>query len=173
MPAQPPTSKKTGHPPLPTLPSAKKLVGPIIFKIGRGGPFCSSIVTCVSPGVSDETGKSPRPYSQIGRTGRSSQVAAPPANYFGEGGRALRQSDLKRGRDRLGVTPKVTDTQSFTKTATGTSRLRCCPLPWRTAPKAPCSPQGTGPPSSRSQGSLRPAPVPRQYRALRQSPRWR
>jgi len=47
------------------------MIGPIIFKNGRGGRTFSSTVTCGSTGTSDEKGWSPRPYSINGRTDRS------------------------------------------------------------------------------------------------------
>ena len=54
-----PPSKKAGHPLPSTLHTTKNLAGPIIFKTDRGDRSCSIIVTCVSPGVSDEKGRSP------------------------------------------------------------------------------------------------------------------
>jgi len=63
-----PPSKKIGNPPPPATRTAKKPVGPIIFEIGQVGLFRSSSATCVSPGISDETGWSPRSYPIIGRS---------------------------------------------------------------------------------------------------------
>lgn len=60
----PPASKKIGHPPSPTSRSEKKLIGPIDFKIGRGGLFYSSATTFASTGVSDETEWSVRSFSK-------------------------------------------------------------------------------------------------------------
>ena len=60
----PPTSKKIGRPLPPTVRFAKKLIGPIDFKTGRGDLFYSSIITCASTGTSDETGWSVRSFSK-------------------------------------------------------------------------------------------------------------
>jgi len=73
----PPPQKKSVTPLPPTLHSTENLVGPIIFKIGRGGLFCSSARTYASTGVSGERGWSPRPYSRIGRSDRSYAVVGP------------------------------------------------------------------------------------------------
>lgn len=71
-PTHPPLPPKKSVTPLPpTSHSAEKMVGPIIFKIGRGDLFFSSTRTYVSTGLSDENGWSPRPYLISGRTDRS------------------------------------------------------------------------------------------------------
>jgi hypothetical protein len=52
-------------PPLPPTPrTAKKIIGPINFQIGRGDPSCSSFPACISTGLSDETGWSVRSFSK-------------------------------------------------------------------------------------------------------------
>jgi|WetSurMetagenome_2_1015567.scaffolds.fasta_scaffold113670_2 hypothetical protein len=66
--------KKPGTPLPPSFNSAEKMIGPIIFKTGRGGLFCSNNRTCGSPGTSGEKGWSVRPYLIWGRTDRSQIV---------------------------------------------------------------------------------------------------
>ena len=60
----PPASKKSGTPLLTALRSAKKMIGPIVFKIDRGDRSHSSTITCVSTGISDETEWSVRSFSE-------------------------------------------------------------------------------------------------------------
>jgi hypothetical protein len=66
-----PDLQKKCYPLPPTLHATKKMIGPIIFKNGRGARTFSSAATYVSTGTSDERGWSPRPYPINGRTDRS------------------------------------------------------------------------------------------------------